>query len=262
MVKFQPSKLAMRVRFPLPAPRCSSSAKPVDLFLPEVVERENPIKENPVRGIMKENRSFRKLACLVVAAISAGVFSSLPVSNALAATPADMIQSGLPPTMTLRSAPRRDFLSAVCNAVSRYRRSAPQIVRSAIETRPEFSRDIVNTAIGCLREPKEGLLDCDLARQILLEAIAANPRAANDMLELMISLVPDCQLDIPGEGPPNVPVNINPPPGPPIGPGPSNCVICHNGHEIHVLCDNIDSYLSRHPGDTRGGCQSTPVTNP
>jgi hypothetical protein len=223
----------------------------------EVVEKENPIRE-----IMNESRSVEKLPWLIVALALAGLFLALPPSNVLASTPAEIIQSGLPPKMTLRSAPRRDFLSAVCNAVSRHRSRAPEIVRSAIETRPEFSSDVVSTAIGCLREPKEGILDCELARRILIEGSAANPAAANEITELMISLVPDCQLDVPGEGPSNLPVNINPT-GSPLPRGvPGNCVICHNGQEIHVLCDTIDSFLSSHPGDTLGACQSTPITNP
>lgn len=212
--------------------------------------------------IMKENRSVEKLAWLIVALVFGGLFLALPVSNVLASTAAEVIQSGLPPKMTLHSAPKRDFLFAVCSAVSRYRSSAPEIVRSAIETRPEFSSDVLSTAIGCLREPKEGILDCELARRILIEASAGNPAAAYEITELMISLVPDCQLDVPAEGPSNVPRNINPP-GSPLPPGvPTNCVVCHNGQDIHVLCDTIDNFLSSHPGDTRGSCQSTPITNP
>ena len=211
---------------------------------------------------MKENRSGEKLVWLIVAVVLAGLFSALSGSNVLASTPAEIIQSGLPPKMTLRSAPKRDFLLAVCSAVSRYRSSAPEIVRSAIETRPEFSSDVVTTAVGCLREPKEGFLDCELARRILIEGSAANPAAAYEITELMIGLLPDCQLDVPGEGPSNVPVNIIPH-GPPLPRGvPGNCVVCHNGQEIHVLCETIDNFLSSHPGDTLGGCQSTPITNP
>ena len=192
--------------------------------------------------------------------ILTSVFVTAFIPEVFAATTTEMIQVGLPSTMTLRSAPRRDFLLAVCNAVSRYRSSAPQIVRLSIETRPELSSDVVSTAIGCLREPKEGVVDCELARRILTEAVAANPAAANEITELMIGLVPDCQLDIPGEGPTG-PTSLTPP-GPLFGPGPSNCVICHNGQEIHVLCDRVDTYLARHPGDSRGACESTPVTNP
>ena len=210
---------------------------------------------------MKGNRSADKLAWHIVAVSSAGLFLALSVLTVLAATPAEIIQSGLPPKMTLRSAPKRDFLLAVCSAVSRNRSSAPEIVHSAIETRPEFSGDVVTTVIGCLREPKEGILDCELGRRILIEASAANPAAAYEITELMISLLPDCELDVPGEGPSNVPVNIIPH-SPPLPPGvPGNCVVCHNGQEIHVLCETIDNFLSSHPGDTAGACQSTPITN-
>jgi hypothetical protein len=192
--------------------------------------------------------------------VLAGVFATAFVTDVFAATTAEMIQAGLPSTMTLRSAPRRDLLSAVCNAVSRNRSSAPQIVRLAVETRPELSSDVVSTTVGCLREPKEGAFDCELARHILTDATAANPSAASEITDLMISLLPDCQLDIPGEGPTG-PTSLTPL-LPPFGPGPSGCAVCHNGHEIHVLCDGVDGYLTSHPGDSRGACQSTPVTNP
>jgi hypothetical protein len=191
--------------------------------------------------------------------VLAGVFASSFIPDVFAATTAEMIQAALPSTMTLRSAPRKDLLSAVCNAVSRNRSSAPQIVRLAIETRPELSSDVVSTTVGGLREPKEGVFDCELARRILTEATAANPSAASEITDLTISLLPDCQLDIPGEGPAG-PTNLTPL-LPLFGLGPSGCVVCHNGQEIHVLCDGVDTYLTGHPGDSRGACQSTPVTN-
>lgn len=192
--------------------------------------------------------------------ILASVFVTAFMPDVFAETTTEKIQAELPSTMTLRSAPRRDFLLAVCHAVSRNRNTAPQIVRVAVETRPELSSDVVSTAVGCLRDPKEGVVDCELARRILTEAVAANPAAANEITELMIGLVPDCQLDIPGEGPTG-PASLTPP-GPLFGPGPSNCVVCHNGQEIHVFCDRVDTYLAGHPGDSRGACESTPVTNP
>ena len=49
--------------------------------------------------------------------------------------------------------------------------------------------------------------------------------------------------------------------GPPSG----KCDICHNPHNYHTIsipCDQVDKFLANHPGDFRGRCQVTGVTNP
>jgi hypothetical protein len=48
----------------------------------------------------------------------------------------------------------------------------------------------------------------------------------------------------------------------PVSPDQEKCIVCHNNHEISIPCSETDKYLTDHPGDTRGGCQATPVTNP
>ena len=43
------------------------------------------------------------------------------------------------------------------------------------------------------------------------------------------------------------------------------CDVCHNPHNYHTIsipCDQVDKFLSNHPGDFRGRCEATPVTNP
>ena len=43
------------------------------------------------------------------------------------------------------------------------------------------------------------------------------------------------------------------------------CDVCHNAHNYHTInipCDQVDKFLSNHPGDFRGRCEVTPVTNP
>jgi hypothetical protein len=47
-------------------------------------------------------------------------------------------------------------------------------------------------------------------------------------------------------------------------PGRNKCEVCHNPrnyHTIRIPCDKVDKYLKNHPGDFRGACEVTPVTN-
>src|SRR5205814_5034261 len=47
--------------------------------------------------------------------------------------------------------------------------------------------------------------------------------------------------------------------------GSGGCDVCHNPHNYHTINiprDQVDKFLSNHPGDFRGSCQVTPVTNP
>jgi hypothetical protein len=48
--------------------------------------------------------------------------------------------------------------------------------------------------------------------------------------------------------------------GPPAG----KCIVCHNPHNFHQIsipCNQVDKFLSHHPGDFRGPCNVTPHTN-
>jgi hypothetical protein len=49
------------------------------------------------------------------------------------------------------------------------------------------------------------------------------------------------------------------------GPASGKCDVCHNPHNYHTIsipCDQVDKFLSNHPGDFRGRCEATPVANP
>ncbi len=51
----------------------------------------------------------------------------------------------------------------------------------------------------------------------------------------------------------------------PTPPGHNKCEVCHNPHNYHTIripCDQVDKFLENHPGDYRGPCEITPVTNP
>jgi hypothetical protein len=56
------------------------------------------------------------------------------------------------------------------------------------------------------------------------------------------------------------------PPKPTPTPKPGKCIICdHDKNKDtnqQIDCDKVDEYLQKHPQDSRGPCQPTPVTNP
>jgi hypothetical protein len=39
------------------------------------------------------------------------------------------------------------------------------------------------------------------------------------------------------------------------------CTVCSKGKDKSVDCDEVDEWLEEHPGDKRGRCQPTPITN-
>ena len=45
----------------------------------------------------------------------------------------------------------------------------------------------------------------------------------------------------------------------------NGCDVCHNPHNYHTInipCDQVDKFVANHPGDFRGRCEVTAVTNP
>jgi hypothetical protein len=204
------------------------------------------------------------LSLLAIAGLAVGFWTaSAPLAHAARVTPAEMLQSSMPGKMTLADAPKADVLSAVCKAVTKYKDDAPQIVRTAAGARKDLSADIVTQAVRCSHDEKGA--DCEVVRRILHAGTDADPENAARLTETVVALAPDCGLDTPAEGPGNFGTtvnNINPPPGSSGGGGTQNsCQVCHNGHQITVACDNLQTFLRGHPGDTAGACETTPSTN-
>ena len=212
--------------------------------------------------------SIWKTPALVAASVLlAGSFwmASLPIAQAKAITPAEMIQAHLPHAMSLTSAPKAELLSAVCQAVTKNRKEAPQIVRTAADARKEYTADILKTAVHCLHTDAEHP-DCELAHLILKEAIAADNDQADSLTELFLQVAPGC-ADSPEEGPNgnfNNVSNLNGAPGS-LGGGSAasgeTCSVCHANQSIQVACSELNSYLRGHPGDTAGACEATPNAN-
>ncbi len=215
---------------------------------------------------------------LLTAALGAGLWiATLPAARARAMTPADMIQEGLPPGKTMKSATKPEFLSAVCAAVRKHREAAPQITRVAVAAHREYAGDIVATVLRC--SPN---VDCDFVGVIVGAAIQAAPGEASIIDDAALAVAPDCADaiqaateksagDIPAEGPDNfgggAPLNQVPLPGS-IGGGGGGfnpqdqlLLVCDNGTQRTVAQSQLGAFLSSHPGSFVGSCQPTPTTN-
>ena len=114
--------------------------------------------------------------------------TSASVAKAREMTPAEMIQSKLPPAKTLVTASKPEVLFAVCGAIREWTNDAPKIVRTAAEAHKEFAGDIVATGIRCLGDHP----DCELAGGIVGAGLAANPAAASNIIDLALQLASDC----------------------------------------------------------------------
>ncbi len=187
--------------------------------------------------------------------------ASIPIARAATGkTPAEVIQSYLPHSMSLSSASRSEVLDATCKAVQGSPKEAPEIVRTVAAVRREFTAEIMKAAVNCLKTNDDQ--DCDIARSVLHQAITVNGDQAATLTEMFVSLCPTC-ADSPEEGPTNV-TNINGAPGTVSGGGANaqdSCSVCHNNQSIQVNCANLSNYLSTHPGDTAGACEATPNSN-
>jgi hypothetical protein len=193
---------------------------------------------------------------------------SLPLAQAAQMTPAEMVQSKLPPRKTIATSSDAQLLAAISNAVKQWPQEAAVIVRTSAGARGALRSDILCVAIQSLRE--KHALRCNWVRNILQEWIEGEPNEAARLTEVAMQCASECRdvlqnVRREGEGEANFvnpPSNINPPPGS-FGGGASAsaCLVCHNSREIQVACFDLDSYLKSHPGDTAGPCQVTPVTN-
>lgn len=201
---------------------------------------------------------------LGVAFASAFWIASTPIANGQAKlTPAEMIQSQLPAGKTIGTATDKEVLEAVCKAMKKWPKEAASIVRATAGARKNLRGDILCMAIRCLRD--NHALDCGWVVEIVREWIKAQPDWANQLTNLVVDCSPECRdmLQAVGEGAfANPPSNINPPPGSTGGGAAGNpCIVCQNGREIQVSCEDVSTYVASHPGAITGPCGVTPSTN-
>ncbi len=233
----------------------------------------------PKSGLFSAANTRMILSLLLTAALGAGLWVvTLPAARAARTlTPAEMIQEGLPPGKTMKSATKPEFLSAACAAVRKHREVAPEITKVAVAAHREYAGDIVATLLRC--SPS---LDCDFVGVIVTSAVRAAPGEASIIDDAALAIAPDCAdaiqaatsrggTDIPGEGPDNfgggAPLNQVPLPGS-IGGGGGGfnpedqlLLVCDNGTQRTVAQSQLGAFLSSHPGSFVGSCQPTPTTN-
>lgn len=201
------------------------------------------------------------VALLALLAMFGGLL--LPVAHAQM-TPAQMIEAELPQGTTIQTAAKAEFLTAVCNAVSKNRAAAPQIVRFAAEIKPDWKEDILRSAFRCL-----GTDDCRLLTRVL-RALATGDDAAT-LTALAVELAPDCAGAFGTGGVPGpdeggfgqAPGNLNPPPGSIGGGGGQGNVVavCVNNVTRFVSPEAAEQILRTTPGARLGACTVTPNTN-
>ncbi len=203
-------------------------------------------------------------AFLSIIALGAGFWSSTSQAEETP-KPLAMIETYLTPIgKTVANATKEQLLDAVCQAVKRWKASAPQIVRAAAEARPELKKDILETAYRCL-----GSDDCNLLDEILDALTNLFPKEAAALTGWAADFAPGC-TDAFGATADDgrfgqTPGNQNPPPGSigGGGGGSTNLVaVCRNGETVFVTPDKAEEILRDDPGATLGPCQVTPVTNP
>lgn len=206
------------------------------------------------------------------------------------ASPAEMIEAGLPPGVMANTAGKPQFLTAVCAAVKNNQDSAAAITKAAVTAHHEYASDIVATAVRCAHGEQ---IDCDLTGAIVAAAIVAWPQAAAVIDDAAIATAPDCAdsvqtrterahndgkqvldgkemddgkellEDIPAEGP-----GFGAPTTPPFfgggggfNPGDTLIVICDNGRQRRIRESNLERFLNNHPGAFPGTCEVTPSTS-
>ena len=245
MVKLQPSKLAMRVRFPLPAFRAG--------------------REWIMDGLRKN-----LLLSFVVLAIPAGFWvATSPAAPSRDSSPATLIQAALPPRMTIEKASKSDLLSAVCFAVRKNRNSAPGIATAAVAARGEFAGDIVGTVLRCM-----GKVECEKVGAIVKATVSARPGAAQAISDAAVALAPKCDQSIDAEVRAAMKTS-SPSPNGQSSPGTTGSdaereydpheeltLVCVEGTQRAIRQSLLTEFLRGHPGASTGRCSPTPTPLP
>ena len=185
--------------------------------------------------------------------------ATTPVAKARDMSPTEMIQAELPAGVTIASATKPQLLRAVCAAVRKHPAHAPQIARVAVNAHKPWTVDILRKVMQCL-----GHEDCGLLNRIVVVLQEETPEEAAALHDVFVQFAPNCVGGGGGEEGNfnNPPSNINPPPGSAgAGAGRNLCLVCHNGHDLRIPCDQVAQFLRNHPGDFAGSCRPTPVTN-
>jgi predicted regulator of Ras-like GTPase activity (Roadblock/LC7/MglB family) len=231
---------------------------------------------NPRRLLASITRAGLSLFLLCALAVGFWIATISPAAGR-ELTSTEMIQEGLPPSKTMKSATKSELLSAICATLRRHRSAALAITKTAVAAHREYAGETVGTLIRCTTN-----IDCNLVGAMVAAAISADASSTSAIADAALAAAPGCAHaiqeatlraanDRPAEGPSDLgsagPTNQLPLPGS-IGGGGGGfdpheqlVLVCDNGTPRTVRESQLGEFLSSHPGSFAGSCQPTPRTN-
>ena len=188
------------------------------------------------------------------------------------ASPAQLIQEGLPRRKTIATADKRELTKAICRAVTRHRNAAAAITSAAVSARKELAGEITATVLGCA-----GKIDCDFVARIVAAAGHTTNVSKDAIADAAVARASDCADAIeralrpvikepsPSPAKPeNGAASAVPKPGADEGFDPLEPLrlVCDSGNQRTVRVSQVDEFLRTHPGAILGECPATPSPSP
>src|SRR5262245_5357473 len=184
MVKLQPSKLAMRVRFPLPAPRGPDN-------LQEICMSMESLPRPALSRFLLAGIDRGRLVWFGVFLFASVLSAALPLDAfAREMTPTELIATQLPKKKTLKSATQSEFLNAICAAVRKRQSAAAAITGAAVKARRESAADVVAAILRC-----SGKVTCETVESVVAAAVNAEGDAAK-ISDAVRANAPECEEKI------------------------------------------------------------------
>ena len=208
----------------------------------------------------------------VILALSVALwFAAAPASLGRNLSAAELIENALPGKIKMERAGKPDFLSAVCAAVRKDRKSGPAITMAAASARGEYAPDIVGAVLRCARK-----VDCEYVGAIVKAAVSAQPRAATAVSDAAMARAPNCEETIQAAAraakneddrakktaasSPQASPSISPDAGTDEGFDPSEqlALVCDGGTQRAVRQSLLADFLRSHSEAKVGSCPPTP----
>ncbi len=218
---------------------------------------------------MAATKSELGLECLVFFLAVGLWFAAAPMSISRDLSPAELIENGLPAKQTMKTASKSDFLSAICAAVRKNRKSGAEVTATAVEAREGLAGEIVGTVLRCGRG-----IDCAYVDAIVSAALKARPAAAITISDAATAKAPNCGETIqaavrtaaqrdtaasPTE--PSAPVGPRPEADEGFDPREPLVLVCADGAQRAIRKSLVEEFMTTHPGSYLGSCPP-PASSP
>ena len=250
-------------------------------MLEKSTERVSPFSNGNASSQTLRKRSLLRLVASVLIGGICIVTPRWIIGSEMNST--EMIEQGLPRGETIKSAPKTDLLFALCGITRHDLRRTPSFAAAAISPRPEYAKDIVETIIHCAFPTEK--VDCELVNSIVADAVLTSLTSASDIVDGAIAAAPSCASEIKAtaqrvtatmanavaaseaEASPSPSAAATVARGPVSGGGGGfnrelkEALVCDNGTERRVPEDQLNDFLSAHPGSAVGPCQPAPAAN-